>query len=189
VDECYEGAVDPVILAILGGIGVLLLAFKLWMDHSNKKERAKMPIAADEGYPPKEECKALVLTALSDGENLAASNEALIVDEDCREMWEGLPAELTSFIAQHGKVTWETTGFIGGRISHLSHNRAVTKFLKSRGYGTTGVIIGADEGEVFVAMPGVKGILAVMPSYERVDVYKNIFELLVGAAGLETESA
>lgn len=170
-------------LVIFGILAVILITFKLWLDHNLKKERENMQ-CDDSESPDPQVCRQLVIESLErgDGEAKKATIEddlMLQITPDAASIWEELTEDIRGFFRQYPYgIRWPGLGYLGGVIESRVDGSEARKMIKVYPELNTYVVIGGAEAEAFLAAPGSSRICVVNTALERVDFYRDIYELI-----------
>lgn len=161
-----------------------MLWFKSWLGKSVRAERAATAAQEKPRTISSDECKALIQRGFEIG-TLLRFPGSLQIGASTNEVWQTIHPEIREFLEVHGRVSWESGGFLGGSIpvrplrSKEMRITARSKQIKDP------IVLGCDESVIFFVQPHDPTIYAVDALLERLDAFANIYEAVVTLAAID----
>jgi hypothetical protein len=121
--------------------------------------------------------KVIAAIKNSDNNSVSIGSQSLFLSEKSKDSWKLLPDEIASFFKEFPSIIWNEGG-LGGKICLVAEHVNFKKINKILPNFSGALVIGSDESELFLVLPGSNEIWGVDLFLERAEIIGDIFSVV-----------
>lgn len=123
--------------------------------------------------------KEKVIATINDDTNdsISIGNEPLCLTDKCKDIWSDMPEEVSQFFNAYPSVIWNE-GSMGGKVCLALEHKNFKKIKKILTGFENSIVIGSDESELFLILPGKHEIWGVDLFLDRAEMLGDIYTVI-----------